>query len=245
MAFWIKWEKGLARKQEVLQIAARLQIPPTQAAGTLMQVMEWLDDNVTVMSHDGHAHVTLKSLSVSFIDSIAGVVGYGEAMVDVGWLRVENGILTFVNAGRHNGNSAKNRMLASDRKRAERSRKCHDPKVTKKRPLSSLLLSSNSGSEKGVKGDETTVIPLLLSTDDFRDEWAAWQKHRSEKKDPIRPGSQAEKMQLKKLEEWGIERAIAAIRHSIRNDYKGIFEPTDRERLAATGVHGKRSSMAD
>lgn len=247
-AFWIKWEKGLTRKQEILQIAARLMIPPTQAAGTLMVVMEWLDDNVSDYSEDGHALVTLKSLSVGFIDTIVGVTGFGEALAEVGWLRVENGVMVFVNAGRHNGNSAKNRILAADRKRLERSRKCHGETVTKKRHLSSLLISSNSSSEKEEVKEKpesaVTVIPLLLSTDEFKTAWSAWLKHRSEKKEPVRPGSLAEKQQLKKLEGWGLERACAAIYNSIANDYKGIFEGNENQRGAGPDVIGKRSSFA-
>lgn len=102
------------------------------------------------------------------------------------------------------------------------------------------------GKEGNAVGDDskTTVIPLLLSTDDFGLAWAAWLKHRKEKREPVRPGSQAEKMQLKKLEDWGPQRACAAIYHSIASDYQGIFEPTDRQRQEASGVIGKRSSMA-
>ena len=189
-----------------------------------MIVMEWLDDNVSAYSEDGHAVVTLKSLSVSFIDTIAGIVGFGEAMAEVGWLRVENGDLTFVNAGRHNGNSAKNRMLAADRKRSERSRKSHGRNVTKKRHLSSLLVRTE---KEGVQGEPSPEVPLLLNTVEFRSAWGDWLKHRREKKKPVQPGSLAEREQLKKLEDFGPARAIAAIRHSISNDYQGIFESNE------------------
>lgn len=229
-AFWIKWEKGLTRKPEILQIAAHLKIPASQAAGALMLVMEWLDDNIGEYSHDGHARVTLKSLTVGVIDVIAGVTSFGEAMLEVGWVRLEGGTLVFVNAGRHNGKTAKTRLLANNRKKRERSRSCHD-NVTLQAGhpliLSDLSVGIGDPGKGETEPDEKTVIPLLLSTEEFRTAWTAWLKHCREKKKALKPGSQAEKMALKKLEEWGDKRAISAIYHSIASNYQGIFEPKD------------------
>ncbi len=142
--FWIKWEKGLTRKPEILRMAARLMISPTQTAGSLMLVMEWLDDSVKDLSEDGHADVTLGSLPSSFVDSISGIQGFAEALAEVGWVQQNGDVLRFVNVGRHNLTSAKNRALASDRKRAERSRNGHAESVTKTRRLLSV---SDSASE--------------------------------------------------------------------------------------------------
>lgn len=241
MGLWLKWEKGLERKQEVLQIAARLFMPPAQAAGTLMIVMSWLDDNVGEYSEDRdgcHARVTLKSLNVSFVDVICGVTGFGEAMAEVGWLRLQDGVLVFVNAGRHNGNTAKNRALSAQRQQKRRASPDRDDRhasVTERASLT--LLSSNSGSEEGVKGEKpakvpanTTVIPLLLSTDAFADAWRAWLQHRREIKKPIVPGSQTEREQLKTLETWGEARAIAAIRYTIFKGWQGLREPDPNDK---------------
>lgn len=131
--FWIKWEKGLTRKPEILQLSARLMVPPTQAAGSLMLVMEWLDDAVTNLSRDGHADVPLGALQNTFIDGIAGVSGFAEALAEVGWLRSKDGILTFVNVGKHNLTSAKSRALAADRKRRERAKGGHSSVTTQSR----------------------------------------------------------------------------------------------------------------
>lgn len=125
MGCWLKWEKGLERKQEILQIAARLLMPPAQAAGTLMVVMSWLDDNVSEY-RDGHAIVTLKSLSPAFIDTIAGITGFADALAEVGWIRSEGNNLLFVNAGRHNGVTAKARADASLRKAKSRALQSED-----------------------------------------------------------------------------------------------------------------------
>lgn len=71
--------------------------------------------------------------------------------------------------------------------------------------------------------DEVWVIPLLLSTDEFADAWRDFVQHRREIKKPITPT--AGRGTLKRLEAMGVERAIAAIRHSIANQWQGIFEP--------------------
>lgn len=69
-------------------------------------------------------------------------------------------------------------------------------------------------------------IPLLLRTPAFMSAWAMFVQHRKEKKSPLTPT--AAKLQLRKMEEWGEGRAIAAIKHSVENGYTGIFEPRDQ-----------------
>lgn len=76
---------------------------------------------------------------------------------------------------------------------------------------------------------ERTVIPLLLSTEEFAAAWADWLQHRREKKEPVKPGSQTEKQQLKTLEAWGVQRAVAAIRHTIFKGWTGLREPDERD----------------
>jgi hypothetical protein len=99
-------------------------------------------------------------------------------------------------------------------------------------------------SKKRAEPTGVTVIPLLLSTDEFAVAWRDWLQHRKEIKHPIAAGSQTERGQLKQLEEWGVERAIAAIRFTIFKGWQGLKEPDERESRESAGVIGKRSSMA-
>ena len=117
---WIKWSVGLCQKPEIMQMSARLLMPPAQTAGTLMLVMEWIDGNVRDLSGDGDAHVRLLSMPTNFLDTIVGVAGFTESMAEVGWITHKDGILTFVNVGKHNGKSAKSRALDRERKREDR-----------------------------------------------------------------------------------------------------------------------------
>lgn len=126
-AEWIKWSKGLARKPEVMQIAHRLGVSRHAAAGILMEVWEWADDNVII--DDGASgfdpdncpgSVRLGEQSLSLFDATFGVSGLADAMTAVGWIVIRSGSLVFPNFARHNGKSAKARALDSARKRTAR-----------------------------------------------------------------------------------------------------------------------------
>jgi hypothetical protein len=62
-----------------------------------------------------------------------------------------------------------------------------------------------------------------LNSEVFLVAWQSWNTHRHETKKKLSP--LAAEMQLRKLAEMGVERAVAAINHSIMNGYQGIFEP--------------------
>ena len=67
-------------------------------------------------------------------------------------------------------------------------------------------------------------LPSVLDTARFRGAWALWEKHRRETKiKAYEPTGMA--VQFKRLAEWGEERAVAAIEHSICQNYQGIYEP--------------------
>jgi hypothetical protein len=117
---WIVWRKGLTRKLEILQLSSRLHLAPAHTAGLLMQLMEWVDENVSDFDHDGNAHVTLGPLQSSSLDVTLGVTGFMEALAEVGWLRSEGDTLVFVHVGRHNGQTAKQRALTKNRVAAHR-----------------------------------------------------------------------------------------------------------------------------
>lgn len=125
---WIKWVKGLARKPEVVQIAHRLGLSRHAAAGLLMEVWEWADDNADVDEKLSGSEpdtcpgsVRLGEQSSQLFDATFGVSGLADAMTAVGWISIRSGSLVFPNFARHNGKSAKARALDSARKRAVRS----------------------------------------------------------------------------------------------------------------------------
>lgn len=124
---WIKWVHGLAKKPEVMQIAFRLGRSRHEAAGILMELWEWADENVMVDEtasgfdpDDCPGSVRLGEQSLQLLDATIGVAGLADALAAVGWIQVRSGSIVFPNFGRHNGKSAKARALDSARKRADR-----------------------------------------------------------------------------------------------------------------------------
>lgn len=108
---WIKWEKGLMRKPEIMAIAQALGCSDAHAAGVCMTVWEWADDVTT----EGIIRIDKRS-----VDKVSGQPGLADAMVAVGWLVVSDSAIQFPNYDRHNGLTAKERALDANRKRVWR-----------------------------------------------------------------------------------------------------------------------------
>lgn len=119
---WIKFQIDTPDKPEVVAIASRLGIDPDAVVGKLIRVWSWFDKH----TRDGNA----ESVTLSFLDRITGVSGFGEQMIFVGWLEQKGSILTMVNFAYHNGSSAKSRALGKDRVDKHR----NAPTVTKPLP---------------------------------------------------------------------------------------------------------------
>lgn len=224
---WIKWKKGLVRRHEVLGIAARMGIAPTQAAGLCMLFWEWCDENVAAPQIDknGDAFVALGALQPAFIDALVGAPGFANALAAEGWLRLEGGSFTIPNYSRHNSETGKARALAAERMRQSRRRKRCAPSVTRVTRKASPEKRREEKSNTSPKGDVTPLPPSLpseLRTDEFAAAWADWLRHRREIRKPLKPTAAAHK--LRQLAAWGSARAVAAIRHSLGNGWQGIFE---------------------
>jgi hypothetical protein len=110
---WIKMRVDLAEDPAVIAMAATLQLTEPHIVGLLHKAWSWADKH----TKNGHA----KSVTLSWIDRYIGVTGFAESMVSAGWLAVDDGI-KFPDFERHNGESAKKRASATERKRLERER---------------------------------------------------------------------------------------------------------------------------
>lgn len=67
-------------------------------------------------------------------------------------------------------------------------------------------------------------IPLKLKNNEgFNESWKDWEEHYKQKTGK-RMTDQTRKLSLQKCESWGIERAIAAMKHSMECGYQGLFE---------------------
>lgn len=236
---WIKFETATSEKPEVWAIALSLGIDADAVVGKLLRIWTWFDTQTV----NGNAPSVTKAL----LDSKVSVSGFCQAMISVGWMIEEDGVICLPNFDRHNGKTAKNRALTSKRV-AEH--KASNAKVTQK--VTKDFEKGNAASvtialpreekrreEKNKeipplspKGEnarfnpEQVILPPELDTDGFREAWTLWCRHRREIKKPLKP-TMAEQ-QLNQFVEWGESRSIAAIRHTVAKGWQGIQEPEHR-----------------
>jgi hypothetical protein len=126
---WIRMRINLREDPAVISIAHLTGLDEDTVVGKLHRLWSWADAHVTLLSRNGHAAVTQL-----WIDRYIGAPGFAEAMQKTGWLNIEETSISFPNFERYNGQAAKKRGLAANRKQAERSRSCHADVTQNTRP---------------------------------------------------------------------------------------------------------------
>lgn len=163
---WIKLEHATPDKPEVYAIAAELGIPQEHVLGCLLRVWLWVDQQ----SLNGNG----LNVSKVTLGNVARHAGFGEAMQKVGWLIEKDGLLSFPNFDRHNGQTAKNRVLTAQRVANYKKRQgnvvvTHDelPREEKKREdikdLSTSLRSVDSVIAVLPEKQKTTTLATITS----------------------------------------------------------------------------------
>jgi hypothetical protein len=107
---WLKVEAVTPDKPEVFEIATQLNMSPTDAFGRLFLVWRWFDQH----TKDGNA----ASVTPAYIDHVAGVSGFANAMKTVRWLLGgDDGKpgVSLPHFDYHNGKTAKSRALTAKR----------------------------------------------------------------------------------------------------------------------------------
>lgn len=104
---WIKFELTTMDKPEVCLIADLAGIDPDAVVGKLMRVWGWFDQQ----TENGNA----PSVSKKLLDRAVGVTGFCEHMKSVGWMAEADGMISLPHFERHNGKTAKNRLLTAKR----------------------------------------------------------------------------------------------------------------------------------
>jgi len=104
---WIKFELTTLDKPEVCQIADLADIDPDAVVGKLMRVWGWFDQQ----TENGNA----PSVSKKLLDRLVGVIGFCEHMKSVAWMIELDGVISLPHFDRHNGKTAKNRLLTAKR----------------------------------------------------------------------------------------------------------------------------------
>lgn len=160
---WIKREKGLSNKREVVAVSIKLGVDRRLVAECCGLLWDWADSETT----DGH----IEGVDAAYIDALVGLPGFALALStrEVGWLRITESGITLPNWGRHNGESAKKRAIESEKKKRQRGRPVVVPDSVpqtsgqgRDESISSLsLLSSGSAiPEGGGEGETAPIDPI-------------------------------------------------------------------------------------
>jgi uncharacterized protein YdaU (DUF1376 family) len=86
-------------------------------------------------------------------------------------------------------------------------------------------LTPPAGGRRLRKTDPMPEIPEALKSGGFPELWEVFLAHRRSGKKTFTP--EAARLALRKLDGWGVNRAIASLEHSVSNGWSGIFEPEE------------------
>ena len=235
---WIKVEHGLIDKPEVMELAEILEISPHQTVGHLIQFWCWVDRNLS-------PECPLVKGTKRGLDRVAGVDGFGTALETVGWLQVEEGMISVPNYDAHLSQSAKKR--ANDQRKKAKQRSKASPKCHQNVPPSK---GQNGGpekrrEEKSIREREKGENQNINLSDSMNAAWTKWKLHSMEKGKTVNEIS--EESQLLKLAQAYPDEAdrVAAIEHAIEKNWANVNLSGDHRRKDTT-VHpngsGKRQS---
>ncbi len=219
---WIKMRVALHDDPAVIAMADRLGIEDADLiVGKLYRFWAWADSHT---STGENVPVTPR-----WVNRFLAVPGFAEAMQEAGWLKIGESSITFPAFEKHNGKSAKLRSDAALRQKKHRSAGNVTDSCDK-----SVTREEKSREEKSRGKPPLPPLPQgLANSPEFVSLWASWVAHRKEKRSPLTSNAAAQ--QLKKLEEWGPQRAIAALTSSLANGYTGVFE--DKNGVTKPGLY--------
>lgn len=230
---WIKLEVITPDKPEIFRIAEILNIDPDAALGKVIRFWAWADQQMI----DGNAECNARGVTKSAIDRITFMAGFADALIQVGWLVESDGVLSLPNFERHNGKSSKKRAVTNERvtKIRELKRKGNAASVTQ--------TDQKALPEEEEEEDKNTDLPLnpprqkraskkfepeAIALPDWLPEtlWNEWVQFRQALRKPIRTeqGANGAIRELEKFRQQGFT-PEQVIRHSIANEYQGLFAP--------------------
>ena len=163
---WIKFENCTPDKPEVWALAEQLEIDPDAVIGKLLRVWIWFDRQ----TENGNAPSVTKLL----LDSNVCLKGFCDAMIWSGWMVEKHNRITLTNFDRHNGSTAKNRILTAKRVSVSR-KKCNGNVTVQALPREEKRRTKDSSNE----GD------IWVDTPDFDIFWERYPRKENKKKAKI------------------------------------------------------------
>ena len=240
---WIKVRINLASDPKVVRISSGLVRKLSGSCPDFVRVVSATVGAIVrtwAMADQFASEGVLKGMTCDALDQHVGLDGFAQEMIEVGWLMENEGSLQLPNYEEHNGTTGKTRAMDQARKNSVRklSGSCPDsvryepgqnPDRTRTKRESKNKNSNPNGllplapTKTSTKFDPIADIEAPFVSVEWTEAWAKWCRHRTELRKPLT--RQATESQIAELAKFGEARAIAAIYHSIRGGWQGIFEP--------------------
>lgn len=151
---WIKIETSLPRKPEVMQLADLLGIDEFAVVGHLVCFWSWVDENVSL-------ECPVVSGTKRGLDRVAGRDGFTDAMVTVGWLKMEGGSVSIPHLEYHLDQSAKTRAMEARKKARQRSKGQASPEC----PDAIGTKSGQQGGPEKSRGEEIKEATYIRASE--------------------------------------------------------------------------------
>jgi len=137
---WIKVGTSLHTHPKVARMAVRLGVPKATVMGGLVLIWSIADTHTT----DGRI-----GYNRTMLDAEIGIPGFSEAVLEVGWLVEEDGLLAVTDFETHNGQSAKHRFEEALRSQKRRNEEKEEAERSK-----SGRTTENSRSKSGLREEK-------------------------------------------------------------------------------------------
>jgi len=239
---WIKMMKNLHDNLKVEEIASITGLDTYAVVGRLHKLWSWVDEE----SEDGQNILTTDARINRRIECDT----FATALRQVGWIEGEDKAISFVNFTEHNGATAKKR--AADSARIGQKRRCRKnvaTDATKTRPEKRREENSKSSPTEN-KGDASASrasdfdwdrdCPQGMNTPAVQAAMGDWFDYRRERKLAKWKPSTI-KRQLAAFADDGPDAFVAAVDHSIRQQYQGLFAPSGGGARGSPQTHAQRS----
>lgn len=232
---WIKIEHGLLNKPEVMLLADALDISHFEAVGHLIAFWLWVDLNMSPSCPQVKG--TKKGL-----DRVAGRDGFADAMISVGWLDMENDMISIPGYEVHLSKSAKERAKGQKKKASQRS---------KLSPLEGDKKGTQGGTREEKRREDITLPPSTCKHSEFLDEGVIcpeWLKPEFCRWLAFRASRDSRPVDAILQETWvhdlvarGEAKALADIAFSIRKQAKNLIDSNnDFDKQIKTGTGSPR-----
>lgn len=256
---WIKSYRASLIGSRSLRMGRSLSLHPACAHGLALAVWHWAETQTVdgfvqgIQPEDIDQAIGFPGLAQSMVD-VGWLVFSDEGVTLPEWEK-HNGDgakQRLLNSRRQQAYRARNADRDGDvtqerdernaqllqKRQLEKSREREERETDKAHVREEAVVTVQSKSPRRARTREAPPAPTFpapwMQDPTFQAAWSEWTQHRREIKHSMTP--LAATKALKRLEPWGLERAVKAIEHSIAGGWQSIHEP---DPARATGTSGK------